>query len=662
MFNEKDQLAIDTIRALSIDAIEEANSGHPGLPMGATPMAYTLWTRHLNFNPQSKDYFNRDRFVLSAGHGSALLYSLLHVSGSLELEELKQFRQWGSKTPGHPEFRHTDGVEVTTGPLGQGFAMSVGMALAEDHLAGKFNKDDFNIVDHYTYVLASDGDLMEGISHEVASFAGHNQLDKLIVLYDSNDISLDGELNKAFSEDVKKRFESYGWNHILVKDGNDLDAIDKAITKAKSQNGPTMIEVKTIIGYGAPNVSGTNGVHGAPLGSDERKLTFEAYGLDPEKRFNVPEEVYEIFQTTMLKRANEHEDAWKALLENYSKQYPELADEFKLAISGKLPKTIEMNYHALIAIIMQTTRADSGEVIQALSKSVPSFFGGSVDLAGSNKSNVKEATDYDRNTPEGKNIWFGVREFAMGATVNGMATHGGLHPYGATFFVFSDYLKPALRLSAIMGLNSTFIFTHDSIAVGEDGPTHEPIEQLAGLRSIPNMNVIRPADGNETRVAWEVALESEQTPTSLVLTRQNLPYLDVDEETVEQGVRKGAYVVFETETKPEYLLLATGSEVSLAIEATKDLDKQGKGVRVVSMPNWFAFEQQSEEYKESVIPKEITKRVAIEMASPLGWHKYVGTEGKVIGIDQFGASAPGDLVVEKYGFTKENVLNQIRTF
>lgn len=662
MFNEKDQLAIDTIRALSIDAIEEANSGHPGLPMGAAPMAYTLWTRHLNFNPQSKDYFNRDRFVLSAGHGSALLYSLLHVSGSLELEELKQFRQWGSKTPGHPEFRHTDGVEVTTGPLGQGFAMSVGMALAEDHLAGKFNKDDFNIVDHYTYVLASDGDLMEGISHEAASFAGHNQLDKLIVLYDSNDISLDGELNKAFSEDVKKRFESYGWNHILVKDGNDLDAIDKAITKAKSQNGPTMIEVKTIIGYGAPNVSGTNGVHGAPLGSDERKLTFEAYGLDPEKRFNVPEEVYEIFQTTMLKRANEHEDAWKALLENYSKQYPELADEFKLAISGKLPKNYRDELPRFDSDHNAATRADSGEVIQALSKSVPSFFGGSADLAGSNKSNVKEATDYDRNTPEGKNIWFGVREFAMGAAVNGMAAHGGLHPYGATFFVFSDYLKPALRLSAIMGLNSTFIFTHDSIAVGEDGPTHEPIEQLAGLRSIPNMNVIRPADGNETRVAWEVALESEQTPTSLVLTRQNLPYLDVDEETVEQGVRKGAYVVFETETKPEYLLLATGSEVSLAIEAAKDLDKQGKGVRVVSTPNWFAFEQQPEEYKESVIPKEITKRVAIEMASPLGWHKYVGTEGKVIGIDQFGASAPGDLVVEKYGFTKENVLNQIRTF
>lgn len=662
MFNEKDQLAIDTIRALSIDAIEEANSGHPGLPMGAAPMAYTLWTRHLNFNPQSKDYFNRDRFILSAGHGSALLYSLLHVSGSLELEELKQFRQWGSKTPGHPEFRHTDGVEVTTGPLGQGFAMSVGMALAEAHLGGKFNKGDINVVDHYTYVLASDGDLMEGISHEAASFAGHNQLDKLIVLYDSNDISLDGELNKSFSEDVKQRFESYGWNHILVKDGNNLEEIDNAITKAKQQNGPTLIEVKTIIGYGAPNVSGTNGVHGAPLGTDERKLTFEAYGLDPEKRFNVPEEVYEIFQTTMLKRANEHEDEWKEKLEIYTEKYPELAEEFKLTISGKLPENYKDELPKFSSDHNAATRADSGEIIQAISKSVPSFFGGSADLAGSNKSNVKEATDYNPNTPEGKNVWFGVREFAMGAAVNGMAAHGGLHPYGATFFVFSDYLKPALRLSAIMGLNATFIFTHDSIAVGEDGPTHEPIEQLAGLRAIPNMNVIRPADGNETRVAWEVALESKQTPTSLVLTRQNLPYLDVDEETVEEGVRKGAYIVFETETKPEYLLLATGSEVSLAIEAAKDLDKQGKGVRVVSMPNWFAFEQQSDEYKESVIPKELTKRVAIEMASPLGWHKYVGTEGKVIGIDGFGASAPGDLVVEKYGFTKENILNQIRTF
>ena len=652
MFNEKDQLAIDTIRALSIDAIEKANSGHPGLPMGAAPMAYTLWTRHLNFNPQSKDFFNRDRFILSAGHGSALLYSLLHVSGSLELEELKQFRQWGSKTPGHPEYRHTDGVEVTTGPLGQGFAMSVGMALAESHLAGKFNKDQFDIVNHYTYVLASDGDLMEGISHEAASFAGHNQLDKLIVLYDSNDISLDGDLDKSFSEDTKQRFEAYGWNYILVENGNDLDEIDNAITQAKSQQGPTIIEVKTIIGFGSPNKAGSNGVHGAPLGEEERALTFKEYGLDPEKRFNVPEDVYEIFKSTMLKRANENEEAWNNMLKNYSEAYPELAEEFKLAMSGKLPNNYADALPEYDLNHSGASRADSGEIIQKLSEFVPSFFGGSADLAGSNKSNVKEAKDYNKDTPEGKNVWFGVREFAMGAAINGMAAHGGLHPYAATFFVFSDYLKPALRLSSIMGLNSTFIFTHDSIAVGEDGPTHEPI---------PNMNVIRPADGNETRVAWEVALESEQTPTSLVLTRQNLPTLDVDKQTVENGVRKGAYIVFETEQQLEYLLLASGSEVNLAVEAAKELEQQGKGVRVISMPNWYAFEQQSSEYKESILPSDVTKRIAIEMASPLGWHKYVGIEGKVIGINSFGASAPGDLVVEKYGFTKENILKQVRS-
>ena len=661
MFNEKDQLAIDTIRALSIDAIEKANSGHPGLPMGAAPMAYTLWTRHLNFNPQSKDFFNRDRFILSAGHGSALLYSLLHVSGSLELEELKQFRQWGSKTPGHPEYRHTDGVEVTTGPLGQGFAMSVGMALAESHLAGKFNKDQFDIVNHYTYVLASDGDLMEGISHEAASFAGHNQLDKLIVLYDSNDISLDGDLDKSFSEDTKQRFEAYGWNYILVENGNDLDEIDNAITQAKSQQGPTIIEVKTIIGFGSPNKAGSNGVHGAPLGEEERALTFKEYGLDPEKRFNVPEDVYEIFKSTMLKRANENEEAWNNMLKNYSEAYPELAEEFKLAMSGKLPNNYADALPEYDLNHSGASRADSGEIIQKLSEFVPSFFGGSADLAGSNKSNVKEAKDYNKDTPEGKNVWFGVREFAMGAAINGMAAHGGLHPYAATFFVFSDYLKPALRLSSIMGLNSTFIFTHDSIAVGEDGPTHEPIEQLAGLRAIPNMNVIRPADGNETRVAWEVALESEHIPTSLVLTRQNLPTLDVDKQTVENGVRKGAYIVFETEQQLEYLLLASGSEVNLAVEAAKELEQQGKGVRVISMPNWYAFEQQSSEYKESILPSDVTKRIAIEMASPLGWHKYVGIEGKVIGINSFGASAPGDLVVEKYGFTKENILKQVRS-
>ena len=662
MFNEKDQLAVDSIRALSIDAIEAANSGHPGLPMGAAPMAYALWTKHLNFNPQSKNYFNRDRFVLSAGHGSALLYSLLHVSGSLELEEVKNFRQWDSKTPGHPEFRHTDGVEVTTGPLGQGFAMSVGMAMAEKHLAGKFNKDKYDVVDHYTYVLASDGDLMEGISHEAASLAGHLNLDKLITLYDSNDISLDGELNKAFSENVKERFSSYGWSYILVEDGNDLEAIDKAITEAKTLESPTLIEVKTVIGYGAPNKAGTNGVHGAPLGEEERELALKAYGLDPSKRFNVPQEVYDIFSETMLKRANEDEVAWEKLVEAYTNDYPELGQAFKQAISNELPVDYDKELPVYEAGNSSATRADSGEVIQALSKSVPAFFGGSADLASSNKSNVKDEADFSSETPEGRNVWFGVREFGMAAAVNGMAVHGGVKPYGATFFVFSDYLKPAVRLSAIMGVPSTFVFTHDSIAVGEDGPTHEPVEQLAGLRAIPNLNVIRPADGNETRVAWKVALESETTPTALVLTRQNLTALDVEESVLEEGVRKGGYVVYRSEIEPEYLLLASGSEVSLAVDAAKDIEAQGKGVQVVSLPNWHAFDQQDAEYKASVLPASITKRVAIEMASSLGWHKYIGIEGKVITIDTFGASAPGDLVVEKYGFTKENVLNQVLSF
>ncbi|PCF88994.1 transketolase [Staphylococcus intermedius] len=658
MTQRNDSLAINTIRGLSIDAIEKANSGHPGLPMGAAPMAYTLWTRHLNFNPNSHEYFNRDRFILSAGHGSALLYSLLHVSGSLELDELKQFRQWDSKTPGHPEYHHTQGVEITTGPLGQGFAMSVGMAMAEKHLAAKFNKD-IDVVDHYTYVLASDGDLLEGISHEAASLAGHLKLDKLITLYDSNDISLDGEASKAFSEDIKKRFESYGWNHILVKDGNDVEAIDKAIEEAKGQTGPTIIEVKTIIGYGSPNKSNSNASHGAPLGEEERKLTFESYQLDPSKHFHVEDEVYDIFKSTMIQRADENEKAWKEKVAQYAEKYPELYQEFQDAIAGKLPEGYEKELPQYELGHKGASRADSGDVIQALSQAVPTLFGGSADLASSNKSNVKNESDFSAENGVGKNVWFGVREFAMAAAVNGMAAHGGLIPYGATFFVFSDYLKPALRLAAIMGLRSTFIFTHDSIAVGEDGPTHEPIEQLAGLRAIPNLNVIRPADGNETRVAWKVAVESNNTPTALVLTRQGLPVLDVEEATVEEGVRKGAYVVYETEKAPEYVLLASGSEVSLTVDVAKALEEQGKGVRVVSMPNWNAFENQPKAYQDEILLPHVEKRAAVEMAASLGWHKYVGMNGVVVGIDRYGASAPGDLVVEKYGFTKENVLAEI---
>lgn len=658
MFNEKDQLAVDTLRALSIDQIEQANSGHPGLPMGAAPMAYTLWTRHLRSNPSSKYFFDRDRFVLSAGHGSALLYSLLHVSGALELEELKKFRQWESKTPGHPEFNHTDGVDITTGPLGQGFAMSVGMAMAEKHLAATYNQDDAEIIDHYTYVLVSDGDLMEGISHEAASLAGHLKLGKLIALYDSNDISLDGKLNQAFSENIKGRFESYGWEHILIEDGNDMQTIDEAIEAAKTTDRPTMIEVKTIIGYGSPNKQGTNGVHGSPLGADERKLAFETYGLDPEQKFFVPEEVYTIFNDTLLKRSNEKEEQWNEQLKAYKESYPELGNNLQLAIDNELTEDYADALPVFETGTSDATRNTSGQMIQALSKSVPQLFGGSADLASSNKTNVKDEADFSAETPEGRNIWFGVREFAMGAMINGMAAHGGVKPYGATFFVFSDYLKPALRLAALMGVPSTYVFTHDSIAVGEDGPTHEPIEQLAGLRSMPYLNLLRPADGNETRVAWKIAMESKKDPTALVLTRQNLAVLDVPEDVVEEGVRRGGYIVYQSET-PEYLLIATGSEVNLALEAGKALEAQGKGVQVVSMPNLNMFDQQDADYKETVLPVNIKKRVAIEMGATDGWYKYVGPDGKVIGIDRFGASAPGDTVMEKYGFTKENVVNEI---
>lgn len=660
MFNEKDQLAVNTIRALSIDQIEKANSGHPGLPMGAAPMAYTLWTRHLNANPKSHKFFDRDRFVLSAGHGSAMLYSLLHLSGSLELEELKNFRQWDSKTPGHPEFNHTDGVDITTGPLGQGFGMSVGMALAESHLAATYNTEDAKVVDHYTYALISDGDLMEGISHEAASIAGHMKLNKLIALYDSNDISLDGELNMAFSEDIKGRFESYGWEHILVKDGNDLEEIDAAITQAKCSNKPTIIEVKTVIGYGAPNKQGTNGVHGSPLGSDERKLALEAYNLDPEKSFYVPEEVYEIFQNTMLKRANEKESEWNTLVEQYKKDNETLAKQFVQAMNNELPTDYAKMLPKFEVGTKDATRSSSGKVIQELSKSVPQLFGGSADLASSNKSDVKEADAYASFNQEGKNIWFGVREFAMGAMINGMAAHGGVKPYGATFFVFSDYLKPAVRLASLMGVPSTYVFTHDSIAVGEDGPTHEPVEQLAGFRALPNLNLIRPADGNETRVAWKIAMEATKTPTALVLTRQDLPILDVSEEEVEEGVRRGGYIVYKSES-PEYLIMATGSEVSLAVDVAKALDAEGKGAQVVSLPNLNAFDAQDATYKESVMPRDIKHRIAIEMGSTSPWYKYVGLDGLVIGIDKFGASAPGELVMEKYGFTKEQVLNRILT-
>lgn len=658
-FDKTDLLAINTIRSLSIDAIEKANSGHPGLPMGAAPMAYVLWQKHLNFNPKNVNWFNRDRFVLSAGHGSMLIYSLLHLSGILEMDDLKKFRQYESKTPGHPEFKHTEGVEVTTGPLGQGFAMSVGMAMAETHLAATFNSENNNrLVDHYTYVLASDGDLMEGISHEAASLAGHLGLGKLIVLYDSNDISLDGDLDKSFSENVAERFKAYNWDYIRVNDGNDLDEIDRAIEQAKTTNQPSLIEVKTVIGYGAPTKSGKSDSHGAPLGEDERRGAFEAYGLDHTQTFVADDSVYERFQETLTARGQEKEDAWNSLVDNFKNENSDLHQQFMDAIHRKLPEGYSDELPTYEAGSKKATRGNSGDMIQALSKSIPTFFGGAADLAGSNKTNVKDATDYSKDNYAGRNVWFGVREFAMAAALNGMAAHGGVYPYGGTFFVFSDYLKPAVRLSALMKLPVTYVLTHDSIAVGEDGPTHEPIEQLAGLRAIPNLNVIRPADGNETREAWKVALESEDTPTALVLTRQDIEVLDVSSEAVSEGVQKGGYIVYDG--GDDAIVFATGSEVALAVNTAKQLKEEGMNIKVASIPNVQAFLQQDEAYIESVLNTNIENRTAVEMAASHGWHRFVGIKGKLLTIDTFGASAPGGEVVERYGFTVDNLARIIR--
>lgn len=664
MSQQADQLAINTIRTLSIDAIEKANSGHPGLPMGAAPMAYTLWTKHLRHNPANPTWFNRDRFVLSAGHGSMLLYSLLHLGGyDLPMEEIKNFRQWNSKTPGHPEVGHTVGVEATTGPLGQGIAMSVGMAMAERHLAAVYNKPSHELVDHFTFALCGDGDLMEGVAAEAISLAGHLQLDKLIVLYDSNDISLDGDLNKSFSENVKKRFESYGWNYIHVADGNDIEDLSQAIESAKKHNGhPTLIEVKTVIGFGSPNRSGKSAAHGMPLGKEESLLTKESYKWTFEEDFHVPEEVYATFKEAAESLGGANEEKWNAQFDSYKHSYPELAKQLELAISGELPENYDAEIPVYEAGSSHATRSSSGEVLNAIAKAVPSFFGGSADLAGSNKTTIKNAGDFSSDSYEGRNIWFGVREFAMGAALNGMALHGGLHVFGGTFFVFSDYVRPAIRLSALMGLPVTYVFTHDSIAVGEDGPTHEPVEQLASLRAMPNLSVIRPADANESAEAWKLAVSSKSIPTALILSRQNLPVLEYSATLAKDGVAKGAYVVSPaSKEEPDVLLLATGSEVSLAVEAQKRLADEGIDASVVSMPSWDRFEKQDVAYKNSVLPKSVKKRLAIEMGTSFGWDRYTGEEGSILGIDRFGASAPGEIVMKEFGFSSENVVARVKS-
>ncbi|MBD7983618.1 transketolase [Sporosarcina sp. Sa2YVA2] len=663
MTEKIDQLAINTIRTLSIDAIEKANSGHPGLPMGAAPMAYTLWTKHMHHNPSNPDWFNRDRFVLSAGHGSMLLYSLLHLSGyGLPMEEIKNFRQWDSKTPGHPEYGHTVGVEATTGPLGQGIGMAVGMAMAEKHLAAIYNRPGFDVVDHYTYALCGDGDLMEGVAAEAISLAGHLQLDKLIVLYDSNDISLDGELDMSFTENIKKRFESYGWNYIRVEDGNEITDVSKAIEQAKANTGgPTMIEVKTVIGYGSPNRSGKSDAHGMPLGEDEMKLTKEYYKWTFDEDFAVPDGVYETFKEATDELGVVKEKQWNELFSKYESEYAELATQLKTAISGEVPESLENNLPSYETGTSHATRSASGDAINAIANVLPSFFGGSADLAGSNKTTIKGAGDFLPTNYSGRNIWFGVREFAMGTALNGMALHGGLHVYGGTFFVFSDYVRPAIRLSALMGLPVTYVFTHDSVAVGEDGPTHEPVEHLSSLRSMPGLTVLRPADGNETSAAWKIAVSSKNRPTVLVLSRQNLSVLPKSCELSMEGVRRGAYTISPAEKDvAEGIIIATGSEVNLAVDAQAALRKEGIDVSVVSMPSWDLFEQQDNEYKESVLPKSVKKRISIEMGASLGWHKYVGDEGEVIAIDTFGASAPGEKVIAEYGFTTDNVLNKMK--
>lgn len=663
LFDKTDQLGVNTIRTLSIEAVQKANSGHPGLPMGAAPMAYALWTKHLKVNPTtSRNWVDRDRFVLSAGHGSAMLYSLLHLSGyNVTIDDLKNFRQWDSKTPGHPEVHHTDGVEATTGPLGQGIAMAVGMAMAEAHLAATYNRDSFPIMDHYTYAICGDGDLMEGVSQEASSMAGHMKLGKLIVLYDSNDISLDGPTSKAFTENVGARYEAYGWQHILVKDGNDLVEIEAAIEAAKAETDkPTLIEVKTVIGYGAPK-EGTSSVHGAPIGEEGITAAKAVYGWEyPD--FTVPEEVAARFKETMIDEGQKAEEAWNEMFKNYEHAHPELAKQFKEAFANQLPEGWEQELPKYELGTSAASRVTSKETIQAISKVVPSFWGGSADLSASNNTMVAAEKDFEPGQYEGRNIWFGVREFAMAAAMNGIQLHGGSHVYGGTFFVFTDYLRPAIRLAALQKVPVTYVLTHDSVAVGEDGPTHEPIEQLASVRCIPNVHVIRPADGNETVAAWKIAMTSTETPTILVLSRQNLPVLEGTLEHASDSVQKGAYVLSPQKgEQPAGILIATGSEVNLAVEAQAKLAEEGIDVSVVSMPSFDLFEKQSAEYKESVLPKAVTKRVAIEAAASFGWERYVGTEGKTITIDHFGASAPGCLVLEKFGFTPENVVNTYKS-
>lgn len=652
--NKKDTACINTIRILAAEAVQQACSGHPGLPLGAAPIAYSAWANHMKHNPKNPNWSNRDRFILSAGHGSAMLYSMLHVFGyDVSLEDLKNFRQFNSKTPGHPEYKHTPGVEITTGPLGQGIANGVGMAMAEELMAAKFNKDGFKVVDNYTYVLCGDGCLMEGVSSEATSLAGTLKLGKLILLYDSNNITIEGSTSIAFTEDVAKRFEAYHWQVLTVEDGNDVEAITAAIENAKSEtNTPSLIIVKTQIGYGSPK-AGSSSVHGEPLGEEGLCKTKEFYGMCKDDCFNITDEVA-AYTKDFIQSGIKAENTWNEMFKKYAVEYPGLAKEWDLWQNSDY-KDMLLNDETFWKFDSKpnATRAVSGNIINYLAQRLPNLVGGSADLAPSNKTNMKDMGDFSATDYSGRNLHFGVREHGMGAIANAMAIYGGLKIYCSTFFVFTDYMKGAMRLSALMKVPVTYVMTHDSIGVGEDGPTHQPVEHLASIRSIPNFIVFRPADANETAAGWFTAITNPSSPTCLVLTRQNLPVLDIDGKIA----LKGAYTLLDSKNAtPQVILMSTGSEVHVTLEAGKQLQAEGIDARVVSMPSWELFERQSAEYKESVLPSSVANRVGVEAASSFGWHKYVGLKGEVISIDSFGASAPADLLFKHFGFTAENIV------
>lgn len=660
MSTDLQTLAINTIRTLSMDAVQKANSGHPGLPMGAAPMAYALWTRHLRHNPHNPHWANRDRFVLSAGHGSMLLYSLLYLTGyDLPLEQLQNFRQWGSETPGHPEYGDTPGVETTTGPLGQGAVNAVGMALAEAFLANHFNRDGYNIVDHYTYALVSDGDLQEGVTAEAGSLAGLWGLGKLIYLYDNNHIQLDGPTDMVFDEDTIKRYQAYGWHTIEVEEGNDPEMVSAALIEAKNvKDKPTLISIHTVIGYGSPNKAGTSSAHGSPLGADEVKLTKEALGW-PQESFYVPGEALEHFREA-VDRGAVQESTWQKVFNEWAEKYPDLAAEWDQVMRGELPDGWDADLPTYGTDKQVATRNANGAAINAIAKHIPTMIGGDADLAGSTKTLIDGEAFTGKHKPAARNLRFGVREHAMGGIVNGLALHGGIiKPYSATFLTFSDYMRPAIRLGSLMGIPTVYVFTHDSIGLGEDGPTHQPIEHFAALRAIPNLTVMRPADANESVAAWRTTMTLDG-PAVLIFTRQNLPVLD-NVEAVHEGVPHGAYILDDCEGTPQVILLSTGSEVHIAREAYQTLREEGVKVRVVSMPSWELFEAQDEAYKESVLPARVTARVSIEAGVTQGWHKYVGTGGIAIGLDRFGASAPYEVIYEKLGLTPQAVVDAAKS-